>query len=143
MLQVADRMVELNEGSPESRAARAALWISFGQFNRARADLSTIIQGDASLFYPTYQAALLALRLDDQAEYQELSRKLVSTVDDGSEPIAKHFAAWTASLSPDALDDYERAIELAMAAVKQDPADQQYLTGLGAIHLPPVSTSRR
>ena len=73
--------------------------------------------------------------MDDQAEYQELSRKLVSTVDDGSEPIAKHFAAWTASLSPDALDDYARAIELAKAAVEQDPADQQYLTGLGAIHL--------
>ena len=133
VLRLADRAVELNQGSIRSRVVRVSLLLALGQFERARDDLSEIIQPDDAPLSQVHHAALIALKLDNRAEFIELSHRLAFANEDASEPTAKHFAVWTASLTSDAFDDYEQVVELARQSVEQEPSNRQHLTGLGAI----------
>jgi tetratricopeptide (TPR) repeat protein len=84
-------------------------------------------------YYDAYQAALIALQMDDRDLYRRFCRMLADSIKKTDEPIAQHFAAWTAALAPEALDDFTTLMELARSSVERDPTDRQYLTGLGAI----------
>jgi tetratricopeptide (TPR) repeat protein len=135
VLQLADRAVELNEGSVASRLVRSSLLLEMGQMVHARADLSAIMKGDVTANYESYLSVLLALKLGDIGAYQELCQDYVSAAEKSDEPMAMHFAAWTAALVPDALTDYEPAIALAEASVEAAPKDRQFQTGLAAIQM--------
>jgi tetratricopeptide (TPR) repeat protein len=115
ILQLADEAVKLNDGSPNSHAARFFILAVLGHLEQAQIDIAEILQrGDP--------AALIAK-----------IPWLISNTGDSREPFFKSFVVWTASLLPHALKDYGRAIELATATVENDPDNAQYLGGLGAI----------
>ena len=135
ILQLADRAVEKNDGSIASRVGRSLLRIELGETDRMLEYLSEIKADDSDEYYGVYQAALLALKLDERNIYQELCQQLVAVVKEDDEESPCHFAAWTAALAPDALEDYGKAIALAANSVQQEPDDKQFQTGLGAIQM--------
>ncbi|MFT5327291.1 MAG: tetratricopeptide (TPR) repeat protein, partial [Planctomycetaceae bacterium] len=133
MLALADRTVELNDGSPPSRVARAILLAAFSDWERASEDLDAIVDSEDGTYYDLYQAALLSITAHDVARYKAVSAGMLEDSADWEKPIEMHFAVWTSALAADAVDDYAPAIKLARQSVDMEPGNQQYLTGLGAI----------
>ncbi len=133
VLKLADRCVELNKESGESRIARAQLLVEFGEWQKAKQDLETSTYQTPGRHYPKYQAALLSVKLKDLDSYQTLCRAMVETTTETDEPLAKHFAAWSCALAPNSLDDYSDAIVLGRSAVEAEPTNPQFVNGLGAI----------
>jgi tetratricopeptide (TPR) repeat protein len=95
------------------------------------AALSITQEADSVAAY--YWAAMLALKLDDHAWYREICAAMLGELSNTKVAVAAHFAAWTATLAPNALDDYASANKLARRALQSNPRDEQFLTGLGAI----------
>ena len=80
-----------------------------------------------------YQLALCQASAGDVAGYRKTCQAMVEFFADSEKAVELNFAAWTAVLAPDALEDYEPAIQAAQAAVKKSSGDAQYLKTLGAI----------
>ena len=134
-LELVDETVQRNDGSPDVLLARARVLAEFGKVDRVRADLLQAVGQDDADYYTTYRAALLALRLREDAVYRTLCQRMVTEFADSEAPTETHFTAWTCALAPNALDDYELAIQLARHALEKEPKSQQYINGLGAILL--------
>ena len=111
----------------------AATLAGLGELDKARQDLQKISAQDPNGYYQQYQTALLSLKLEDLDGYKSACQKILETTRETDPPIAKHFAAWTCALAPNAVDDYTGAIALGRAAVEAEPANPQFLNGLGAI----------
>lgn len=135
-LELVDDVVEMNEESTAALVARAAVRTAFEEFQQARQDLEIVLTREDATYYVQYQAALLALKLEDVERYRQLSLKMLQAPfanlgnDNGNET---HFTAWTCALGPNAIDDYDAAIAFARHSAGKAPDNQQYLNGLGAI----------
>lgn len=128
-----DMAIQL-EHDPRFYKGRVNAYIELKQFDKALADLDTIsISKEAGPYDLHYQAALLSLKLGNQESYKARCLTMVKTTTATDKPIAKHFAAWTCALAPNAVDDYADAIALGRAAVEAEPANPQFQNGLGAI----------
>ncbi len=133
MMKLADHCVELNNQSPASLIARAQLLAGLGELEKAKQDLNSVVSNEAGQYDQYYQAALLSLKLDDSESYKASCRTMLRTRTAADKPIAKHLAAWTCALAPNAIENYADAIALGRAAVEAEPANPQFLNGLGAI----------
>jgi serine/threonine protein kinase/tetratricopeptide (TPR) repeat protein len=133
ILALADRAVELNLQSTRSLTARVSILIALDDHQQARKDLDTLVAREDASFSVWYYAALLAIASDDAPRYHEVCQQMLSKFESSSNAVDVHFASWTCSLSPQALDDYTLALHLAQQAVDADPENQQYINGLGAV----------
>ena len=134
-LKLVNHAVRINENSEGALITRALIQLEFGNVEGATADLDAVLAAKEVGYYALYQAALLSLEADRPTLYHELCQRMLTEFADSTNPTESHFAVWTCALSPDAVDDFDPAIELARQAVEKEPGNQQYLNGLGAILL--------
>ncbi len=80
-----------------------------------------------------YFVALLQLAARDEDAYRATVVRYLSQSEEEQDPLNSFFAAWTTALAPNGSREIEIAVKLAERAVKQEPEDQQFLNGLGAI----------
>jgi tetratricopeptide (TPR) repeat protein len=121
---------------------RAGKHVVEGGYENAIADLDKAVEFGASNMATRYRLALAQLGCGNVLGYQETCKRsigaLVETTDraaESEEDSAGDFAVWAATLFPDALAEYEEAIELARSGVEADPDNAFARTTLGAILL--------
>jgi len=132
-LELVDQAVDLNEHSQRALTTRAEIMIAFGKAEQALEDLKAAASYADASYYTSYQAALLALHLNDLPFYQAICDQMQEKFTGSGDLRELHFTAWTCALSPDAIDDYTVAIKLARQTVVKEPGNQQYLNSLGAM----------
>jgi tetratricopeptide (TPR) repeat protein len=132
---LSDREVALNDVSAGSLVQRAQVLLALDDQQQAREDLDAAVATDEAPFHIWYWAALLAAASDDAARYQELCRQMLAKFESSEIAVELHFAAWTCALHPRATDDYELASKPGQLAVDADPANQQFVIGMGAVQL--------
>ena len=88
-------------------------------------------KGDRNVVYYYNLALLLAAEHDSR--YVDVCARMLRQFNDSEQFIETHFAAWTCALAPNAIENYADAIALGRAAVEAEPANPQFLNGLGAI----------
>ncbi len=134
---LADRVVEKNGRSTDSLVVRLPLLMEFGKLQQAAKDLAEVVQREESdLDWSSfYYAGLLSAHFGNLEQYKTCCSRMVERFRESksSTETENHFTAWTCTLAPDALDDYERAITLARRSVENEPSNQQHIGGLGAI----------
>ena len=133
MITLADHCVELNSHSMASLIERTQILAELGESQRAKQDLNSVVSNETGTFDQYYKAALLSLKLDDLESYNASCRTMLKTKTAADKPIAKHSAAWTCALAPNALENYADAVALGRAAVEAEPTNPQFLNGLGAV----------
>jgi serine/threonine protein kinase/tetratricopeptide (TPR) repeat protein len=84
-------------------------------------------------YYDHYQYALLCLRFERDVKYRQCCAAMLSQFGDSDESIVANYVAWTGSLAPDALKNYDRAVALAEKALNARPESRQFLNTLGAV----------
>jgi tetratricopeptide (TPR) repeat protein len=131
-LDLADEAVRLNHHSAESLCVRSVILAEFGQFEQAREGLLGVIARGEGNFYTRYQAALLALKLDDPAAYRGTCAALVTKFADSQNPNELYYTAWTCSLGPGAVEDHAPVLELARRDAEARPSHAGALQALGA-----------
>ena len=85
-----------------------------------------------------YQLALIQLVSSAEADYRTTCGKMLNAAlarENSDDALEMFFTAWTCALAPGWLDDYSAPIQMARQAVKLQPNNQQFLSGLGAILL--------
>ncbi len=105
----------------------------------ARADyergirLETQTQGDHAVPMGfRYQLALTHLGGDDRDGYRKVCASLIERFGRTPDADAGYFVAWTCSVAPDAVTDFDRVVALAEKALAADPENASYLNSLGA-----------
>lgn len=133
MIRLADRAVELNQGSGRSLAARAAVLLAMGQMEKATADLEKAESVGERDHYACYLLALLALNCGDEIKYQELCRKMIDRFGKSTNPVEKRFSIWTSLLRPNALKDYSPMEGMVLDLLRDKPEGRIPLQYLGAL----------
>ena len=133
ILELADRGVELNKSSSEHRMRRVTLLATMRQFDRVKQDLEQLAAEGFTAHYVAYLQALLELKLGNESAYRTVCREMLDRFRDSESPDELHFAVWTCTLAPAALDDYAAAEELARRSLKADPDNKRSLQALGAV----------
>ena len=134
LLKLADRTIELTDGIPGAYFTRAQLHVTFGQADKARADFEKVVSSDEASYYAHYQYALICLMMDDEeAAYRKACGVMLEKFAATEESNEARFTAWTCALSPNALEDYAPAVQLAERAVKAEPKLASHQQSLGAI----------
>ena len=80
-----------------------------------------------------YYVALIQLATGDRDGYRSTVMRYLDLSRDERDPQDAFFAAWTAALASSSPSELEIAIQLAERAIEQQPDDQQFLNGIGAI----------
>ena len=132
LLALAEKGVELNQGSAKSLVARAAVLLALGDMQRAQADLKAVASDDAARCDDLYLAALLAAHDGQQENYRLICRSMVGRFRDSQNPGELHLAAWSSVLAPRAVDDMQPVLEMAERLVTQAPNGRQGLQTSGA-----------
>ena len=131
ILALADKTIELTNGSSDAHTARAALHLAMGDLAAVRRDLDSIVVSPATGYSARYQHALLCLVAHNEAAYRADCSEMLRQFHDSRNALELHFAAWTCALAPNAVATMDDAIELARRAVDIG-ASQDSLLGLGA-----------
>nr|WP_143547803.1 serine/threonine-protein kinase [Rhodopirellula sp. SM50] len=84
-------------------------------------------------YSPFYYCVLTNVASDDVDTAAERVAEMIRLLGERNHPTTQHFIVWSASLAPGLVDDYQAPIALARRGVENDPDNQQYLNGLGAI----------
>ncbi|PHR94866.1 MAG: hypothetical protein COA78_31330 [Blastopirellula sp.] len=112
---------------------RGELHLRLKDYQKAAADFFQVRELYPNSSSTHYQFAITTLAADDQAGYRASCQKMLITFAESDEALSTHFTAWTCALTPNALEDYAPAIQLARHTVEQEPGNKQHLNGLGAI----------
>jgi len=79
-----------------------------------------------------YLAALASLSVNDREAYRDVCAKLCERFRESQDSHALHWATWTCTLVPNAVENYDGIIALARRALAQQPTSRKLLLGLGA-----------
>ena len=132
-LNVLNAVIQQHPLATEVRITRAVFLADTGRREQSQADLAVAAAANDGTYHPRFLAGLLALRCDDQTIYREICGSSLKHFANSQEAPTCHFIAWTASVAPNALDDYRQAIMLAQRSVDLKPNDHQMLVGLAAV----------
>lgn len=84
-------------------------------------------------YAPFYYGVLNKLVLGDIDSAANTVAEMIRLLGDSNHPTTQHFIVWSASLAPGLVDDYQALVSLARRGVGNDPDNQQYSNGFGAI----------
>jgi tetratricopeptide (TPR) repeat protein len=127
------KVLELYPSRHQARTARCVAYLRLGQVEKARDDVGALLESDTKTPRDYFCCNVLCLALHDQARYRESCQTMLDALAETGVPSAANFAAWSCSLAPDAVDDYESPIALAAKAVEAQPDSDRFLNTLGAI----------
>lgn len=96
-------------------------------------DLDVIIADGTAPYWIQYRAGIVALVIGDTARYHQLCQKMLSMFAESKNAHETGFAAWTCALVPNALIDYQSAINLARRSVALKLGNRDVLIYLSAI----------
>jgi tetratricopeptide (TPR) repeat protein len=82
-----------------------------------------------------YQTAVLEIFTGRTSDASQTCRRIVNRFDDLQDATIQNLAAWACTLMPNALDNYERPLELIRKTLEENPKNRQYVTTHGAILL--------
>jgi tetratricopeptide (TPR) repeat protein len=82
-----------------------------------------------------YQTAVLEIFTGRTSDASLRCRRIVNRFDDLQDATIQNLAAWACTLMPNALDNYERPLELIRKTLEENPKNRQYVTTHGAILL--------
>ena len=133
ILALADKTIELTNGSINAYSASASLYASFGRLDRARADSEKAIKLGIVSYYTWYMYACVCIDAGDRPAYRKACADMLQQFAESSKTSELYLAAWSCVLAPDAVDDYSPAIESAEQAVVNDANSEDYLKTLGGI----------
>ncbi|MFV2067393.1 MAG: protein kinase [Pirellulales bacterium] len=115
------------------QAKEADLLARIGQWENAIEGYSRAIELNPDIASYWYQRSLAFLQVDDLQEYRISCTKMQEHFRDTENPLDAFWLAWTCSMVPGALDDWDTCVKLAERIVRKDPSNRPYLTILGAI----------
>ncbi|NQT13026.1 MAG: tetratricopeptide repeat protein, partial [Planctomycetes bacterium] len=128
------RVLELHPAYDEASSLRIVAYIRSGRLDEARADLEQSTSSTQSAeHYTHYRHALCWLMLEEAPKYRDACTAMLGKFGETDNPMAANFVAWTCSLAPDAVEDYEPVLALAAKAVEAQPDSDQSLNTLGAV----------
>jgi tetratricopeptide (TPR) repeat protein len=128
-----DKAIELEPKDYSLRTWWTKFFADRNRWQDVAIDSAREIELKPDYFYSHYQLALASLGADDQLSYRNACRAMLKQFANSKVSNELHFAAWTCSLAPSALDDYTAAIALAEQVIELEPDSKQYLNGYGAI----------
>jgi tetratricopeptide (TPR) repeat protein len=76
---------------------------------------------------------MLCLALHEERRHRKSCQTMLAALAQIADASAANLAAWTCSLAPDSVDDYDSPIALASKAVEARPESDQALNALGAV----------
>jgi WD40 repeat protein/Flp pilus assembly protein TadD len=123
--------IALGAAGSEVWQGRARAYVAQGQWDKAAPDYRKA----ADLGAPPSELSEYAqerLKAGDTGEYRRACAVLLDAFGRTRDPAAANTIAWTCVLTPDAVANPARAVELAECAVAGAPANPTYLTTLGA-----------
>jgi WD40 repeat protein/serine/threonine protein kinase len=112
---------------------RADLYCKLERWSEAAGDFQAILTQDNKQYYDHYRHALLSVASADPEKYRVSCRTMLEVLSETENVMAQHFIAWTCSLRPDALDNYDKPIALATKAIEAKPEVKEHLNSLGAV----------
>jgi tetratricopeptide (TPR) repeat protein len=129
-------LIDLAGNTPDSKYAlqhKVRLYLGLGEWRKAQADLKKIFASQDASYFSHYQHALSSLILNETPAYRDRCAAMVAEFRQTDDAMSANFVAWTCALAPDAVEDYELAIALAVQAVDAQPPTDQFFNTLGAI----------
>jgi tetratricopeptide (TPR) repeat protein len=111
---------------------RGSIYADLHGWDKAISDYSKAIELDPNNAYIPYMRALAHLGMGDSEGYRKRCAQMLDHFGRTEEAGAAHWVAWTCVLASDAVDDFNRVIELAESAVEKGKTDQNLGT-LGAV----------
>jgi len=103
-----------------------------GQWEEAETDFAKAAKLDPGLIDVPYSHALAFLANSDLAGYRRVCAKMLDHFGQTNDPRTAHRAAWIAVLAPDAVKDWQQAVNLARKALAADPKNNDCAATLGA-----------
>ena len=113
--------------------ARSLLYAVLKMNDRARADFEKAVSSESMSNYSRYHHALRRLSMDDLTAYRKGCRIMLEKSAETENSEEAYFTAWTCALTPNAIDDYSLAIELAERALNANPKLHSHQQCLGAV----------
>jgi tetratricopeptide (TPR) repeat protein len=111
---------------------RAQIHAKSGQLDQAKADSAKAIELSPDDVVLRYWEALARLTAGDLSEYRGACAAMLDRFGHTDNPDVAHWLAWSAVLGPRAVDDPNRAIALAEAALGRNPGNGWFSNTLGA-----------
>ncbi|MCU0982731.1 MAG: tetratricopeptide repeat protein, partial [Pirellulaceae bacterium] len=103
-----------------------------GDFDRAAADLSKVIETAPDESQLCYRHALARLAAGKSGDYRKACAEMLQRFGQSEDAEVVHWATWTCTLAPDAVADWSKPCVLAKKAAKSDPKSAQYALTQGA-----------
>jgi tetratricopeptide (TPR) repeat protein/serine/threonine protein kinase len=103
-----------------------------GQWDKAAGDFSKGIGLHPDDVIVRYWHALACLGAGDLPGYRSACAKMLEHFGQTDKPDVARWVAWTIVLAPDAVKDWDRAVQLAETALRRDSKSHDCLTTLGA-----------
>jgi tetratricopeptide (TPR) repeat protein len=112
---------------------RGVCYLQLGEPSKAVADYTKAIELDPNDAYLHYRRALAHLDMGDTEGYRDRCAQMLDHFGQTQEAVAAHWVAWTCALTANAVEDFNRLVELAEFAIEEGEKTVQNLTSLGAI----------
>lgn len=135
---VAFHLSHLIEIQPESDGylrQRARAYAEQGLWDQAESDLLNALEMSPGDLAAAYCTALLYIRRDHLGGYRQLCQSLIDSYGNSHDARTANAIAWDCALTPAAVSDYRRVLELSEHAVASCAADKKhiYLNTYGAL----------
>jgi len=129
---LADQVAEKTTKPARARQQRLTLFLGMNEFGKARAEYELVLKPNNRSFSEHYRHALLCLQENEHAQYRESCQRMLSAFVDTPNLMAAQFVAWTCTLAPNAVEDFDQPIALAAKAIQGDAGSDQFQNTLGA-----------
>jgi tetratricopeptide (TPR) repeat protein len=127
------KVLELYPSRHKDRAARCVAFVRLEQLEDARGDLATLVASAAKTPHDYLDCNVLSVTLHDHRRYRESCQTMLDALATTNDPATADLIAWSCSLAPNAVNNYDSPIALAVKAVETEPESNQFVITLGAI----------
>jgi len=127
------KAIELEPDNHHRWSGRANTYFQMERWDEAIADLTKAIELEPGNSYYWYHLALAELGSGNVKRYRSTCVTMLSLFEGTDDPTSTHWMAWTCVLAPDAVEDFDRVVELAEFTVEKGGKTDQNRNTLGAI----------
>jgi serine/threonine protein kinase/tetratricopeptide (TPR) repeat protein len=126
------KAIELKQADWFPRLARGNIHAELAEWDKASRDYATVVERRPADVMAHYWLALARAGAGDRTGYRSGCAAMLQQLGQTDKPGVAYWIAWASVLTPDAVEDLDRPVQLAESALRSAPKKDQYTNTLGA-----------